>query len=118
MYKYQIEQTSQTFRTVIITGILASTLLPQNWTYDLGSKVLSPFSKSNNFIFLTHGTSPTYEPQTNPLSKSHLSYPVFQDAEFEGFLTDFFVNLSSNQESLGFEFEQVLFEQLWDLYQS
>lgn len=36
----------------------------------------------------------------------------------EAVVTSFFEELSSTQGSLGYEFEQVLFENIWDLYQS
>lgn len=32
-------------------------------------------------------------------------------------ITNFFHELSSNQEPLGYEFEKVLYKNLWDLYQ-
>ena len=40
------------------------------------------------------------------------------ETTFEAIVTSFFEELSSNQEPLGHEFEEVLFENLWDLYQS
>ena len=41
-----------------------------------------------------------------------------ESTSFEGDVTDFFQKLSAEQEPLGPEFEQVLFDNLWDLYQS
>ena len=41
-----------------------------------------------------------------------------ESTSFEGDVTDFFQKLSAEQEPLGREFEQVLFDNLWDLYQS
>ena len=41
-----------------------------------------------------------------------------ESMSFEGDVTDFFQKLSAEQEPLGREFEQVLFDNLWDLYQS
>ena len=38
------------------------------------------------------------------------------DNSVDAVVTDFFTELSSNQEPLGVEFEKVLFDNLWDLY--
>ena len=41
-----------------------------------------------------------------------------ESTSFEGDVTNFFQKLTAEQEPLGREFEQVLFDNLWDLYQS
>jgi hypothetical protein len=114
MNKYHTLQTSRTFGTVMIAGMLASTLLPSDCNNEPTS---SPphFSASNNYAFASHGTSPTYEPYKNILT-GHYPSPV--ETKFEAVVASFFEKLSSNQEALGHEFERVLFENLWDLYQS
>lgn len=32
-------------------------------------------------------------------------------------MINLFINLMNNQEELGYEFEKILFDNLWDLYQ-
>lgn len=114
MNKYHIEQTSRTLGTVVIAGMLASTLLPPDCSHEPSSS--SPhFSEGNNYAFAFRGTSPTHEPNKNILT-GH--YPSSTETAFESVVTSFFEELSSNQEPLGHEFERVLFENLWDLYQS
>jgi hypothetical protein len=44
-------------------------------------------------------------------------YQSSSRTELEDMLTNLFVKLSVEQESLGYEFEQVLFDNLWDMYQ-
>ncbi len=121
MNEYQIEQTSQTFHTVKITGLLASTLLlvPSCISEPVSSMPLLANNNNSaltkNYAFIEGGASPTYEPQKNAMTCYCSSS---SNTDFEAVVTDFFADLSSNQESLGPEFEQVLFENIWDLYQS
>ena len=114
MNKYYTEQTSRTFGTVMMAGILASTSLPRDCS-DEHHQRTKYFSESNNYIFAFRGTSTTHEPDNFFLTRH---YPSFVETTFESVVTSFFEELSSNQEPLGHEFERVLFENLWDLYQS
>ena len=123
MTEYQVEQTSQTFHTAkITTRLLASTFLllsPNCVSERLQNMLPSPDSNnsvlSRNYSFTESGASSTYQPYNDVLAEHYSSFP---NTDFERAITDFFVELSSNQESLGSEFKQVLFENLWDLYQS
>lgn len=114
MNKDYVRQTPQTISTVVIAGMLAGTFLPADWD-SVPSQSILPFSASNNYAYSYRGTPLTYE-----LSKNVLTgyYPSSVETTFEAVVTSFFEELSSTQESLGYEFEQVLFENLWDLYQS
>lgn len=114
MNKYQSEQTSRTISTVMIAGILASTFLPSDYCNETPSST-PYFPTSNNYTFLSHGTSPTHESHKNILTGHYSSY---EETIFEAVVTDFYEALSSSQETLGLEFERVLSENLWDLYQS
>jgi hypothetical protein len=114
MNRDYIGQTSQTIGTVVIAGILANTFLPSNCNNAQPSSTL-PFSASNNYAYSYRGTPLTHEPSKNILTGY---YPSSVETTFEAVVTNFFQELSSNQEPLGSEFERVLFENLWDLYQS
>lgn len=114
MNKYHTKQTSRTLGTVVMVGMLASTLLPPDRSHEPPSNT-PHFSGGNNYAFAFRGTSPTHEPSKNILN-GHYSSSI--ETTFETVVTSFFEKLSSNQELLGHEFEQVLFENLWDLYQS
>ncbi|MDH3346621.1 MAG: hypothetical protein OEM02_00775 [Desulfobulbaceae bacterium] len=114
MNNYQTKQIVQTFSTVIISGILASTFLSPAHN-DTLSLTHQPFTASKNYALLSDGTSPTYEPGGN----FQTGYsPASTEVEVGTIVTSFFSKLSSDQEPLGSEFEQVLFENIWDLYQS
>lgn len=54
----------------------------------------------------------------NEYGVNNNSLTKIESASFEEEVTDFFQKLSAVQEPLGREFEQVLFDNLWDLYQS
>ena len=114
MNRDYIGQTSQTIGTVVMFGMLASTFLPSNYDNAPPSNT-PPFSASNNYAYSYRGTPLTHEPSKNILTGY---YPSSVETTFEAVVTSFFQELSSNQEPLGSEFERVLFENLWDLYQS
>lgn len=109
-----VKQTPQTIRTVVMFGILASTFLPSNYDNAPSSGIL-PLSTGNNYDYSYRGIPLTHEPSKNDLTGY---YPLSIEATFQAVVTNFFGNLSATQEPLGQEFEQVLFENLWDLYQS
>lgn len=114
MNKYHTNQTSRTFGTVVMAGILASTFLPPDDKHE-PSSIAPHFPGGNNYAFVSRGTSLTHEPSKNVLTGY---YPPSLETSFETVVTSFFEELSSNQEPLGHDFERVLFENLWDLYQS
>ncbi|XOF32841.1 MAG: hypothetical protein ACL93V_12560 [Candidatus Electrothrix sp. YB6] len=112
MNKYQTHHRTQTFSTLIISGILASTCLSPSVTDDLSLNI-PPCTASSNYDSINSGISSTYESTRDSLPEQHSS-----SEEVETVITNFFSKLSANQEPLGSEFEHVLFEDLWDLYQS
>jgi hypothetical protein len=114
MNKYYTTQTSQTLGTVVMAGILASSFSPPDGSHKPSSSMPN-FSEGHNYRFAFRETSPTHEPTKNILTEH---YPSSTKTAFESVATRFFEELSSNQEPLGHEFEQILFENLWDLYQS
>jgi hypothetical protein len=114
MNRDYIGQASPTIGTAIMAGMLASTFLPSNCNNAPPSS-LPPFSASNNYAYSYRGTPLTHEPGKNVLTGY---YPSSVAKTFETVVTRFFEELSLNQESLGHEFEQILFGNLWSLYQS
>ncbi|WP_200389680.1 hypothetical protein [Thiocapsa imhoffii] len=114
MDNYRTVQTAQTFRTVMIGGILAGPCVPTDaLSYSEGYN--PAFTRSCNYNISLTGTSSTCEALHDYLSG--VAWSAAREP-FEALITDFFLELSSKQEPLGSEFEQVLFENLWDLYQS
>jgi len=111
MNKYVNKKISQTFCTVMISGMLTSSVLADMREHEH----LPNYAESRDYVLNIGGTSLTYEPRKNVLTGS---YPSSAKTEFEDVITSFFTKLSSSQESLGSEFERVLSDNLWNLYQS
>lgn len=114
MNNYHIDQTSRTLSRVAIAGILVGSCLP----YDRNNEPSPNTAYSlagENYTSAHYGTSPTHDQKQNILTGHPKSY---EETKFEAVLTNFYEQLSSNQEVLGHEFEQVLYENIWDLYNS
>jgi len=95
----------------MISGMLTSSVLT-----DISKHLQSsPHYAVRDYVLNIGGSSLTYEPRKNVLTGT---YPLSTMTEFEDVVTSFFIKLSISQESLGKEFERVLFDNLWDLYQS
>lgn len=114
MNRYQTQQVSQTISTVVISGILACTFLSSACTDEQANNTFN-YALRADYILSVGGTPSTYEPRNNFQPECYSS-PI--EMELGTVVTNFFTELSSKQEPLGSEFEQVLFENLWDLYQS
>ena len=114
MNSYQTQQISQTISTVVISGILACTFLSSACTDEQASNTLN-YAPCADYIFSAGGASLTCDPHKN-FQLEYRSSPT--EMELGTVVTNFFAELSSKQEPLGAEFEQVLFKNLWDLYQS
>ena len=116
-YIINYSKTSQTFSRA---GIIFSTVLntlTNNILVDINKQEhlqTAPKHAQPSDYTLDIETSPTYDPAKNVLTGT---YPSSSEAEFEDIITNFFTKLSSEQESLGAEFEQVLFDNIWDMYQ-
>lgn len=107
MTSYQYEWASQTISArVVHAGLLAKMCLENQEQINTGHYApgytdnINPSSTTKYTISLTEFARPT----TN--------------VNFEDEIAAFFTRLSSEQEPLGAEFEKVLFDNLWDLYQS
>lgn len=97
-----------------MAGMLAGTFLPPVCSHEPSSSI-SNGSEGNNYVSVSRGIAPTHESNKNILTGR---YTPYTGITFESVVTDAFAALSLNQEPLGYEFERVLFENLWDLYQS
>ena len=114
MNKYINNKISKTFCTVMISGILTNSVLGDISKHE-DLQVAQHYAESRDYVLNTGGASLTYEPTKNVLTGT---YPSSTKTEFEDVITKFFEKLSFDQEPLESEFEQVLFDNLWDLYQS
>jgi hypothetical protein len=65
-----------------------------------------------------HSSAYVISAQVSTTSSPYLMSQSSQSVQFESFIKDFFSNLSKQQESLGSDFASVLYDNLWDLYQS
>lgn len=65
-----------------------------------------------------HPSAYVISSQVSTTTSKYLISQSSQPVHFESFIEDFFVNLSQKQESIGSDFASVLYENLWDLYQS
>ncbi len=113
MNNYQTKHIVQTFSNVMISGLLASTFLSPACTDEPFSTAQPYTTTGYNYTLAAEGTPLTYESSRNLQARGHSS-----SVEIETVVTNFFSELSSNQEVLGSEFEQILLGNLWDLYQS
>jgi hypothetical protein len=87
--------------------------------------VVNPVLSSNNATvetIINQGYSSEYLISDNvsktPTLSTFLISQSLKSVQFESVIEDFFLNLSRQQESLGSEFISVLYDNLWDLYQS
>ncbi|CAN2041871.1 conserved exported hypothetical protein [Candidatus Magnetomoraceae bacterium gMMP-15] len=118
MNKYINKKTSKTFCTVMISGMLTTSSIFADIDINSSNDHLQAAphcAESRDYVLNTDAAPSTYEPRKNVLTGT---YSVSTMTEFEDVVTNFFIKLSSDQEPLGNEFERVLFDNLWDLYQS
>jgi hypothetical protein len=66
--------------------------------------------RQDRYAPLLNGTFSQYQ---NAFTGDYASQPVL---DFEGSMTNFYASLLARQEALGADFERVLYENLWDLY--
>ncbi len=112
MNSYSTKQTSKTACNLVVYGILASQGLahadaPQ--APDAAPQGLSPLP------YEIHANTPSFGQLGNIYNGSQLQAI---DQEFIDTVSNFYAQLVDNQEPLGQEFEQVLHDNLWNLYES
>lgn len=114
MSKYQNTLISQSFRNAVVSGMLANTFLVSPAAHAL--QQTGPwYVNSSNYNVVTRKASESYEPREH--SKFGMQAPS-TGQELASIITDFYEKLSAQQEPLGQDFEKVLFDNLWDLYES
>jgi hypothetical protein len=115
MNSYSIKQLPRTVgSTITIAGILAAQCLTPNTNTLIESREsLEDISQKRDYQ--TISTSSTYGNFNNPITGD---FQKVVKHNFESIVSNFYANLLSNQIPLGNEFEKILYENLWDLYES
>lgn len=111
MSDIQYFQGASTFSSVVAAGLIAAQLLNLPDLVDVGEQELIPLNKD---IYCIDGSISTFNSLTNAITGNYESAPV----GFEQKVGSFYGRLLASQEPLGVEFEKVLFDNLWDLYES
>lgn len=102
---------SSTMGQVVIAGLLSMQLLigsPENGTDRLSPLQLSQASYSSD------ANEATFDSFRESITGQYDHTPI----KFEQSVGNFYARLVSTQEQLGTNFEKVLHENLWDLYES
>lgn len=109
---YYTEHTSCTFSSIAIAGLIVTQLL-FNLNPIVPRKDLNmPLGKSN--VYQSTAITSTFDQ-----FKSFVTGEYYQGTDqFEAAISDFYSTLITGQELLGIEFEKVLYENLWNLYES
>ena len=111
MSSYSTKQTSLTASNAIVYTIFASQLVG-GWTaleaQESGEQGLSLLP------YEVHASLPSYD-QIGKLNSGSFSNDIDQQLMIA--VSSFYAQLMERQESLGNEFEQVLHQNLWDLYE-
>lgn len=107
MTNYYIKNSSMTLGSISVAGILATQLiaLPSDEFKKLS---LVP----NNANYVTSANSHTFGQYANIFSGDFEREPH----QFEASISLFYAKLLARQEPLGKEFEDALYDNLWDLY--
>ena len=106
MNNYNVSQIQKTVSTLVIIGVIAS--IPYNTIPQKKDSELRAVPYRANAI---SKTAPYYQTNTFPLTQQ-------TELQFETVLTNFIAQLSSQQEDLEEDFQNVLINNLWDLYQT
>lgn len=112
MNNIKYKQQQGTFTNVIISAGIFAQLCSASITIN------DP--DTNEYKSLAH---PSYLSASNLSTYTHIVNPITGDIPsvsntFESVISDFYFNLLLNQKPLGKEFEEVLNDNLWDLYES
>jgi len=112
MDNYSTKQTSRTVGSITIAGIFATQCLA---AHGLNQHQDSIENISHKRDYQTLSTLSTFDNYKNPLTGE---YSQFGRTQFEMVVSDFYTKLLTAQKPLGVEFEKILYENLWDLYES
>lgn len=111
MNKISYNVASSTLSTVVMAGLLSSqwlNVLPENLTQPKDVPHLLPAS------YFAGSSGATFDMFRGSVTGQYDHTPI----RFEHAIESFYVQLVANQESLGADFEKLLFDNLWDLYES
>lgn len=111
MNELRYGQSSSTFSYVLMAGLVAAQLMHSDPAH-LGHANLS--SGSLRGIYSATGNTNTFSTYGNPISGEY----EIGSSDFEFSVGRFYARLLDGQEPLGGEFEKVLYDNLWDLYES
>jgi hypothetical protein len=112
MNKYINNKISVTIGVVMISTMLTIPTWGSTSSYEQLPNT-SRHVQARDYSFTVKNPS-TYDPAKNALTGT---YTLSSETDFEDVITNFFTRLSSEQEPLEAEFEQVLFDNIWDMYQ-
>ncbi|MGM0609320.1 MAG: hypothetical protein ACQESP_13000 [Candidatus Muiribacteriota bacterium] len=112
MTNYESSKMQETFRNVLIIGMLYGSI---GTNTALNSNIQTKSNYSRKSYSINDEVAGSYAPVKNVFTGD---YSISSTAEFEREISEFYTKLSSEQEPLGKEFEEALFENLWDMYQS
>lgn len=112
MYELRYGQSSSTFSYVLMMAGLVAAQLVQSDSAHSEHANLSPGNLRG--IYSATGNTNTFSTYGNPISGA---YEV-GSSDFEFAVSRFYSRLLEGQEPLGAEFEKVLYDNLWDLYES
>jgi len=115
MNNIQYNQSSGTFSQVLLLGL--GIVISSHGIQGEGAPLANTAARHNKPLFQKpyslDGNVSTYN-RFAGITGEYVSIPQ----EFEHTVGSFYARLLANQEPLGAEFEKVLYENLWDLYES
>lgn len=111
MNSYDTRQASRTASNVLVYGMLAG-------SYFTGGAALAvPDVEQQPLRLVPFSTQANLSSSGQVVSILPCDFVDGMETQFEEAVSSFYAQLVESQESLGQEFEQVLHENLWDLYE-
>lgn len=111
MNSYRINQEQSSFSEVLKYGIIATALMASPFVMPSNADISLNKVKEYTICELNH---PTLTEKVNLDFNNFVS----EEIAIESVVIDFFAKLSTEQEELEREFKSVLYDNIWDLYQS
>jgi len=111
MNEIRYNQTNTLGQMVLIVGVLALQALPTISQQEVTAQSNKSISGAT---YRTKNNTSTYSHLGNPFSGEYSNAPEV----FEQTVGNFYEQLLAHQEPLGDDFERVLHQNLWDLYES
>lgn len=105
-------QASTTFSPVIVAGLIAMQQVLHGVSVENVTQNVTEFLFQRVYSF--GGNNPTYKNYSNSITGTFDFIPI----EFEQAVGSFYARLLASQEPLGADFEKILYDNLWDLYES